>query len=236
MFEELGQKIDKEVIKAKANLDKTVDALGVATIIGSTQIPDFDFNKWYKEYTSSNGSSKTVVRFTNDSNNPDPEYATDGASGFDLRAHIPDGDVTIPSGQYKVVNTALSFEIPEGFELQVRSRSGLAAKHGVAVLNGVGTIDCVPKGTKISTPDGDKLIEELYSDETTRLVYCYDVENGELTTGAILDMWIVHDLEMVEIITEEGDILKLPKTKEVLTDSGWCLASLLTDKHKILKI
>jgi hypothetical protein len=236
MFKEIGEKLDSELNKTKTKLEMTVDALGVDKLIEGVKVPEFNFDNWYREYTNTDGYNNLAVRFTNDSINPDPEYATEGASGFDIRAYIPDGEIIIPSGEYKVIGTGLSFELPEGFELQIRSRSGLAAKHGVAVLNGIGTIDCVPKGTKISTPDGDRFVEELYSDEMTRLVYSYDVENCELSTGAILDMWIVHDLEMIEITTEEGDILKLPKTKEVLTDSGWCIASLLTEKHKILKI
>lgn len=236
MFKEIGEKLDKEFQRTKTNLELTVEALGMDKIIESAKVPEFDFDKWYNDYTTTNGVNGFEIKFVNESNNPDPEYATDGASGFDIRAYLPDGDVVIASGEYKLIDTGLKFEIPESFELQVRSRSGLAAKHGVAVLNGIGTIDCVPKGTKISTPNGDRLVEELYSDEMIRLVYSYDIENGELSTGAILDMWIVHDVDMVEIITEEGDMLKLPKTKEVLTDSGWCIASLLTEKHKILKI
>ena len=67
-----------------------------------------------------------------------PEYATPGSSGVDLRSTE---DVSIGPGERTIVPTGIFLEIPEGFEAQVRSRSGLAAKHGIAVLNSPGTID-----------------------------------------------------------------------------------------------
>lgn len=69
-----------------------------------------------------------------------PVYSSEGASGADVRAHISDS-LQIPSGEVAVVPTGLFFEIPKGYELQVRSRSGLAAKHGIATLNSPGTVD-----------------------------------------------------------------------------------------------
>ncbi|MCH9622074.1 MAG: Deoxyuridine 5'-triphosphate nucleotidohydrolase [Chlamydiia bacterium] len=74
-----------------------------------------------------------------------PFYATDGAAGADVMAKL-DENVTLASGEHKVIPTGLFFEIPEGFEIQVRPRSGLAAKHGVSVLNAPGTIDSDYRG------------------------------------------------------------------------------------------
>jgi dUTP pyrophosphatase len=68
---------------------------------------------------------------------PDPRYATKGSACFDLGSNET---VTIKAGETKAVSTGLTFDIPKGYELQIRSRSGLAAK-GVRVANGVGTID-----------------------------------------------------------------------------------------------
>ena len=90
-------------------------------------------------------SFKIDFPFTNKSNNPNPEYATKGSSGFDLRADL-DEPITIKAGKFKLVPTGLFFEIPENFEIQVRPRSGLAAKHGVTVLNTPGTIDADYRG------------------------------------------------------------------------------------------
>jgi dUTP pyrophosphatase len=71
---------------------------------------------------------------------PLPSYETPGAAAMDLRAAISE-DVTLLTGQRKIVPTGFCFALPEGFEAQVRGRSGLAAKHGVGLVNGVGTID-----------------------------------------------------------------------------------------------
>lgn len=74
-----------------------------------------------------------------------PEYKTAGAAGADVCALL-ENPVTIPCGQRAIVPTGLFFEIPEGYEIQVRPRSGLAAKNGVTVLNTPGTIDSDYRG------------------------------------------------------------------------------------------
>ncbi|MGE5409572.1 MAG: dUTP diphosphatase [Clostridiales bacterium] len=76
---------------------------------------------------------------------PLPEYATKGSAGLDLRAAVLD-KIIIPSGKIALVPTNLSVEIPEGYELQVRPRSGLAAKYAIGVLNSPGTIDSDYRG------------------------------------------------------------------------------------------
>ncbi len=76
-----------------------------------------------------------------------PAYETAGAAGMDLRAAVPqDEPLTIAPGARALVPTGLILEIPEGFEAQVRPRSGLAYKHGVTCLNTPGTIDCDFRG------------------------------------------------------------------------------------------
>ncbi len=74
-----------------------------------------------------------------------PEYASDGASGADVRAHL-EKPLTISAGTSALVSTGLFFEIPEGYEIQVRPRSGLAFKHQITVLNTPGTIDADYRG------------------------------------------------------------------------------------------
>lgn len=74
-----------------------------------------------------------------------PAYKTDGSSGMDLRAAIEDS-VALESGEGAVIPTGFRMEIPPGYEGQVRTRSGLAASHGVAVLNAPGTIDSDYRG------------------------------------------------------------------------------------------
>jgi dUTP pyrophosphatase len=69
-----------------------------------------------------------------------PAYETEGAAGMDLRAALTD-DLVLQPGKRAAVPTGLVMEIPEGFEGQVRPRSGLALKHGITCLNSPGTID-----------------------------------------------------------------------------------------------
>jgi dUTP pyrophosphatase len=69
---------------------------------------------------------------------PAPAYATDGAAGLDV---VSAEDVTLAPGQRQAVATGFSIAIPEGYEVQVRPRSGLALKHGITCLNTPGTID-----------------------------------------------------------------------------------------------
>lgn len=95
---------------------------------------------------------KIPFKFVNKSNNPNPEYATSGSSGFDLRANLPPTDgvkhnrIIVSTGERAVVPTGLFFEIPKNFEIQIRPRSGLAVKNGVTVLNTPGTVDADYRG------------------------------------------------------------------------------------------
>lgn len=99
---------------------------------------------------------------------PLPEYATPGSAGMDLRA---DEQVVLHKGEYASVGTGLYMEIPEGYEGQVRPRSGLAAKHGVTLLNAPGTIDSdyrgelrvllINHGERLFTIDPDDRIAQI---------------------------------------------------------------------------
>jgi len=74
-----------------------------------------------------------------------PFYASDGASGADVYAHVTEEVIVFP-GQSTLIPTGLYLEIPEGYEMQIRSRSGLALHHQVIVLNAPGTIDSDYRG------------------------------------------------------------------------------------------
>ncbi|WP_299503422.1 dUTP diphosphatase [uncultured Roseobacter sp.] len=75
-----------------------------------------------------------------------PGYQTAGAAGADVRANLPDGDAQIAPGDRALIPTGLQMEIPEGYEVQVRPRSGLALKHGIMLVNSPGTIDSDYRG------------------------------------------------------------------------------------------
>ena len=90
------------------------------------------------------------VRFLRLDGNPDlpiPAYATAGAAGFDLRAAIPgDGPLTLVPGERMLVPTGFACAVPQGYEMQVRPRSGLAVKHGISIVNSPGTVDSDYRG------------------------------------------------------------------------------------------
>ena len=85
------------------------------------------------------------IKVINQSPNPIPGYATEGAAGMDVRAHM-DGPMLLKPLQRELVPTGLYMEIPEGFEVQIRPRSGLALNHGITCLNTPGTIDSDYRG------------------------------------------------------------------------------------------
>ena len=77
---------------------------------------------------------------------PLPAYESAGAAGADLRANLPDGPVTLAPGARALISTGLQMAIPQGFEVQIRPRSGLALKHGITLINSPGTIDSDYRG------------------------------------------------------------------------------------------
>ncbi len=78
---------------------------------------------------------------------PVPTYATAGAAGFDLRAHVPeDAPIVLKPGARCMAPTGFSVAVPDGWEMQVRPRSGLAFKNGVTVVNAPGTVDSDYRG------------------------------------------------------------------------------------------
>lgn len=76
---------------------------------------------------------------------PMPQYMTEGSSGMDLFAFL-EKDVTLEPGERRLVPTGISVAIPEGFEGQIRPRSGLAIRKGIGIVNGPGTIDADYRG------------------------------------------------------------------------------------------
>ena len=111
-----------------------------------------------------------------DENIPIPKYATNGSSGADLRANFPEsirnlGKILMP-GCRSLIPTGLMMEIPEGHEVQIRPRSGLAIKNGVTVLNSPGTIDCDYRGevAVILINSGDQEFKISHGDRIAQMV------------------------------------------------------------------
>ena len=76
---------------------------------------------------------------------PVPKYATAGSSGLDLSADV-EGEVVLKPGEIKLISSGIYISIPEGYEAEIRPRSGLALKHGVSLVNTPGTIDSDYRG------------------------------------------------------------------------------------------
>jgi dUTP pyrophosphatase len=113
------------------------------------------------------------VRIINKSRNPLPSYQTLASAGMDLRAQL-EGPVRLAPLERAVVGTGLYLELPEGYEAQIRPRSGLAAKQGITVLNSPGTIDADYRGEigvilanvsneVVTIQDGDRIAQMVIS-------------------------------------------------------------------------
>lgn len=114
-----------------------------------------------------------VVYIVNKSNNPLPKYETKYSSGVDLRAYVEEPIILDP-GKRVLVPTGLYMEIENGYEGQVRPRSGLAIKHGITVLNSPGTIDSDYRGeikvilyntsdTTFKIENGDRIAQMVFA-------------------------------------------------------------------------
>lgn len=102
-----------------------------------------------------------------------PRYQSEYASGFDVRAQL-EASLVLEPGERMVIPTGLSFEIPIGFEIQARPRSGLAAKQGLTILNSPGTIDADYRGeVKIIVANlGQSAVEIRDQDRIAQLALC----------------------------------------------------------------
>ncbi len=133
-------------------------------------------------------------RFVNKSNNPNPEFATIGSSGFDLRANL-EADIPMLPSSIHIIPTGLYFELPEDFEIQVRPRSGLAAKNGITVLNSPGTVDSDYRGeikvilinhsdTTFTIKHGDRIAQAVIAEVVSKVVIKLK-QVDELSTSTI---------------------------------------------------
>lgn len=118
-----------------------------------------------------------------------PRYETPGAAGADLRANLPDQRaIELPPGARKLTPTGLRMAIPEGFEVQIRPRSGLALKHGIGMVNAPGTIDWDYRGPVgvILINHGDALFTVTHGMRIAQMVVA-PVVQARFTAAALLD-------------------------------------------------
>lgn len=133
------------------------------------------------------------IKIVNKSHHPLPEYQTAHSAGVDLRANLAEAIVLKPL-QRKLVPTGLFIELPEGYEAQIRPRSGLALKHGLTVLNTPGTIDADYRGeicvilvnlsdTDFTINDGERICQMVIARHEKALFVKVD-ELSETQRGA----------------------------------------------------
>lgn len=102
-----------------------------------------------------------------------PQYETEGSAGMDIRAYLEE-DMVIEPGKRALVPTGLFTEIPAGYEIQIRARSGLAVKFGIGLVNGIGTIDSDYRG-EIKVPLinwGEEAFRISNGDRIAQMVVC----------------------------------------------------------------
>lgn len=175
--------------------DLNIDNLNISeleSLLGQFESMVTDsFNETINESLNNKNDLKFVTKFVNKSNNPDPEYAKEGDSGFDLRAFINE-PITLKPLERKLIPTGLSVELPPNTELQVRPRSGMALKHGISVLNTPGTVDESYRG------DIGIIAINLSNED-------YTIQPGErIAQGVIMNVigQRISELEKVETLSE----------------------------------
>lgn len=136
------------------------------------------------------------VKIINKSNNPLPEYATILSAGMDLRAFITE-PVILGVIDRALIPTGLYIEMPEGYEAQVRPRSGLAIKHGITVINSPGTIDADYRGeicvelvnlsnTPFTVEPGERIAQLVFAKyEKADFIEVEELSKTERGTGGI---------------------------------------------------
>ncbi|MDD7339946.1 MAG: dUTP diphosphatase [Eubacteriales bacterium] len=129
-----------------------------------------------------------TIKIINKSKNDIPKYQTENSAGVDIRASL-DEDLVLKAGEFKLVSTGIYLEIPSSYEVQIRARSGLSIKHGIGLVNGIGTIDSDYRG-EIKVP----LINFSKEDFT--------IENGMRIAQMVLSKYEKIDFEEVDELSD----------------------------------
>jgi dUTP pyrophosphatase len=199
--------------------------------------------------------SKKTVKIFNKGDNDLPNYATELSAGFDIRADLSRiykiGDIVgdsnyftlevkddgkkiitlLPHGRI-LIPTGLHVAIPEGYELQIRPRSGLALKNGITILNTPGTIDCFSEESLIKTIDGDKSINMLNIND---VILSINNETLDIEKDVISAIVYTDEQEIIQIETEEG-LLEVTPNTIIYTKNGLKKASEIELSDEIIII
>jgi dUTP pyrophosphatase len=135
-FKDIKQQMD--ILKGLQENVNELDMSNPEALLESMGVSMEDMENHFLQMNSQIEFEKIPLQYVNESENKNPEYAYESDSGFDLRSTE---DIWIQANNRKLIPTGLRFDIPEGYEIQVRSKSGLALKQGLMVLNSPGTVD-----------------------------------------------------------------------------------------------
>jgi dUTP pyrophosphatase len=129
-----------------------------------------------------------IIRIINNSKNSLPAYETMHAAGMDLCADVEE-TITLKPMERKLIPTGLHIELPEGFEAQIRPRSGLAFKHGIGIVNSPGTIDADYRGEV-------KVLLINFSDQV------FEINTGDRIAQMVVARHEKVDWQEVEVLNE----------------------------------
>jgi dUTP pyrophosphatase len=136
MYEDLSNQL--KLLKELQGKVSDVNMSDPQSILDSLGINLDEIEDHFNESLTQDINKKIIVEYINDSENKEPEYAYESDSGFDLRSTE---ELWVQANGRLLVPTGLRFDIPENYEIQVRSKSGLALNQGLMVLNSPGTVD-----------------------------------------------------------------------------------------------
>lgn len=129
-----------------------------------------------------------TIKIINRSNNPLPKYETKGSAGMDLRANLAEA-ITLQPLERRLIPTGISIELPQGYEAQVRPRSGLALKKGITCVNSPGTIDSDYRG------EVGAILINLSAEAQV-------IEHGERVAQMVIAKYITAIFEEVTVLSE----------------------------------
>lgn len=162
------------------------------------------------------------------------EPATAGSSGIDLRSSS-EKRITINPGESALIPTGLFIELPNLTEAQIRSRSGLAARNNVFVLNSPGTIDCIPLHEKIKTPEGYFSLQYII-ENSIQGILSFNEQNNVEEEDKINSVWAVGEKDTFEIEFEDGTKIITTENQLLLTPLGWEKVSDLKEKSEVYSL
>lgn len=221
--------MDQDLKKLEEEIKKLQESFGISDDDNFDEVYNsFGLDLKSLESDMENYSQKRELGYSMihpDAVHPKYNYVTD--SGFDL--HSVD-EIKLPAFGRSLVPTGLCFDIPEGYELQIRPKSGLAINQGLTVLNTPGTADCFSEDMKILCVDGEKKINELRIND---IVFSMNETSLEIEKDTITKIFETGEQDILIIETELG-VLEVTPNSEIYTKNGLKLAKDLDLNDEIM--